>query len=127
MRSLLARARSGRGGGRIGLILTLIVLAAIVYALVKYVPVRIQRAEFIDYIEEKTRTMIALQGTEEQLMEDILTYAKREQIPVGEDGVHIDVGEKGITVKAHYVIVQELIGGKEWRHVIEIDKEIPRI
>jgi len=127
MRSVLERARSRRGGGRIGLIITLIIVAAIVYALTKYVPVRIQRAEFLDYIEEKARAMVALQGTEEQLVDDILEYAKREGIPLQEEAVTIDRSESRVVVKVHYVVVQTLIGGKEWRHDIQLEKEIPRV
>jgi hypothetical protein len=127
MRPAIARARTERGSGRIGVILSLIVVAAIGYALMKYIPVRVQRAEFVDFCEEKTRNMIALQGTEEQLQIDILDYAKKNDIPLTEDTLVIDQGEKVVRIRAHYVIVQPLIGGKEWKHFIDIDKEVPRI
>jgi hypothetical protein len=93
----------------------------------KYIPVKIQRAEFVDFCEEKARNMIALQGTEEQLQLDILDYAKKNDIPLTEERLTIVSGEKVVRIRAHYVIVQPLVGGKEWKHDIDIDKEVPRI
>lgn len=119
--------RGQAGEGRIGLIIGLLVVAGAIYFLKLAVPPRIQKAEFADFIEQKTRTFVVNQITIEQLTTSILDEAKRLEIPISEESLTIDDTESRVRVRAKYTITQDIIGGKTWVQVHEIEKEVPRL
>jgi hypothetical protein len=119
--------RGQHGDGKIGAIIGLLVLIAIGYTIAKWLPVRTQKAEFGDYIERTARRMIVMEISEDQMTQDILGYAKKEGIPLTEEGLSVDNREREVVIKAHYTLDIKLIGGKHWLEVCDVQREIPKV
>ena len=121
------RSRRQRGEGRLGLIIAILVCATIGYVLWKVVPLRIANSEFGEYVENQLRMYSINEEKEVDLIEHVLAEAKKQGIPITEDDIHIDEGERKIIARIHYRIVQPIIGGKEWIHDYDIEREVPKI
>jgi len=78
-----------RGEGKLGLIVLLIVLAAIVFVLVKAVPPRVNAYELNDFIEQYGR-QDSWRKTPEQMRRDILSKAKDLKLPLTAKDIKIN-------------------------------------
>ena len=114
-------ARWQRGGGKIGAIIGVLVLVTIGYLIVKWVPVRTQKAEMTDFIERATRRYAINELKEEQLIQLILDEGKKDGLQLEEGDVRVDNREDKVIVSVRYTAVIHLIGGKEWpqKYIIE--------
>jgi len=82
-----------RGGGKINLIITLLVLGAIAFSAVKIVPVYVSNYEFQDAIQ--TESKFALTGypkkSTEDIRDDIYKKAQELDIPTTRDAIKLNV------------------------------------
>jgi hypothetical protein len=82
-----------RGGSKLNVILVLVLLGAMIFAIVKVVPVYFANFQFQDAIQ--TEAKFALTGypkkSLDDLREDIYKKAQELDIPVTRDGIRIDV------------------------------------
>ena len=124
---MITRSGQQRGEGRLGLVIAIVVCATIGYVLWKVVPLRIANSDFGEYVENQLRMYSVNEEKETDLVEHILAEAKKQGIPIVEGDIHIDEGERKVMAKIHYRIVQPIIGGKEWIHDYDIEREVPKI
>lgn len=89
-----------RGDGKIGLIVMILVLAAITYVLVKVVPPRINAYEFKDWLDGYTRND-CWQRTPDQMKKDLLQKADILELPIKPEGINID--RQGANIRIHVV------------------------
>lgn len=89
-----------RGGGKIGLILMIVLLAVVIFVLVKVVPPRINAYEFKDFIEVYSRTD-SWQRAPDQIKKDLIEKATALDLNVSEKDITISKG--GGTIRIHVV------------------------
>lgn len=118
--------RDQRGEGKIGLILVVLVLVSVGYLAIKWVPVRTQNAEFVEFVERAGQRFSIGELNEETLVAAILEYATREHIPVTEPNVNIDARQDKVIISVKYHVDIPLVGGKTWTQNYDIRTETPR-
>lgn len=87
---------SERGEGKLGLIVLLIILAAIVFVLVKMIPPRVSAYELNDFIEQYGR-QDSWRKTPEQMRKDILEEATQLSLPL--KAKDIKINRKGASIE----------------------------
>ena len=98
---------SERGDGKLGLFIMILVLAAIVYVLVKVVPPRINAYEFKDYMETYARTE-SWSRSPEQIKKDMLQKAVMLDLPITEKQIEVNKGNAAIEIKATFDVPVDL-------------------
>lgn len=119
--------RGQAGEGRIGLIIALLVVAAVIYLLMLMIPPRITNAEMEGFVEQQTRQYVVNQISLDQLEKNILAEAARLEIPLQEEAININDSPGAVRVSFKYSIVNTLIGGKEWAQEFDVNEEVPRL
>lgn len=96
-----------RGGGKIGLIIMLLLLAAVIFILIKVIPPRVNAYEFKDYIEVYSRTD-SWQRNPEQIKKDLVEKARLLDLPVTEKDLTVNKGSGNIMIKAVFDVPVDL-------------------
>ncbi|HTZ74040.1 MAG TPA: hypothetical protein VMB47_08970 [Candidatus Aquilonibacter sp.] len=107
----IARGRaSQRGGSRLSMIITLAILAAMVFAAVKIVPVYFANFEFQDAINSESQ--FALTGYPKRSQDDIQdeVYKKAQQlgIPAKKDDIHVIMTSGTVSISLDYTVPIDL-------------------
>ena len=101
---------SERGGSKLNLILTLLVLGMMVFAGVKVVPVYFANYQFQDAIESESR--FALTGypkkTTEDVRDDVFKKAQELGIPANRDAVRVALGNGTVDIGLDYSVPIDL-------------------
>ncbi|MEW5805866.1 MAG: hypothetical protein AB1756_00675 [Acidobacteriota bacterium] len=92
-----------KGEGRIGLIITLVIIAIAVFVAYKIVPVKVKTYEFRDTMREEAR-MASLRKSADETMQILLDKAKELGLPITRRNLVVNRTEKSITIKAKYMI-----------------------
>jgi hypothetical protein len=96
-----------RGDGRVGLILTIIVVSASVFAAVKIIPAKMRAYEFGDYIREEAQKA-AWSKDEALLRKHILEKARSLELPVNDKNLKVEFAPGEIRVSADYQLTVDL-------------------
>ena len=115
-----------RGGGRIGAIIGLLLVVTAIYLAVKWIPVRTQRAEFTEYMEQVTRRFAINEINEQQMIESVLDYAGKEKIPLKEEDVTSSVSDQKVSLRVKYDYPIKLVFGKTWVQHADLYAETKR-
>ncbi len=101
---------SQRGGSRLNLIVTLAIMAAMVFAAVKIVPVYFANYEFQDAINSESQ--FALTGYPKRSQDDIQqeVYKKAQQlgIPAKKDDIHVIMTTGTVSISLDYTVPIDL-------------------
>jgi len=89
-----------RGDGKVGLIIMVLLLAAVVFVLVKVVPARVNAYEFKDFMDTYARND-SWQRTPDQIKKDLLQKAVMLNLPITEKEITVD--KPGATIRIHVV------------------------
>ncbi len=89
-----------RGDGKLGLIVMILLLAVVIFVLVKVVPARINAYEFKDFMETYARND-SWQRTPEQIKKDMLEKAVGLDLPITEKNITVD--KPGSTVRIRVI------------------------
>src|SRR5690348_13509393 len=99
-----------RGGSRLNLIITLVILGSMVFAGVKVVPVYFANYQFQDAIESESR--FALTGYPKKsigdIRDDVWQKAQELSIPVQKDDIQVDVTNGSVTISLDYSVPIDL-------------------
>jgi hypothetical protein len=99
-----------RGGSKLSLILTLIIVGALGFTAVKIVPVYVEAYQFQDSIEAESR--FALTGYPKKSVEDIRDdiYKKSQEldIPVRREDIHVNVTNGSVEIGTDYSVPIDL-------------------
>src|SRR5579859_2467628 len=102
--------REERGGSRMNLILTLLIIGSMVFGAVKVVPVYFANYQFQDSIESESR--FALTGYPKKNMDDIrddvLQKAQELSIPVQKDEIQVNVTNGAVSIAVDYSVPIDL-------------------
>lgn len=99
-----------RGGSKLNLIVTLLILGSMIFAAVKVVPVYFANYQFQDAIESESR--FALTGypkkSIEDIRDDVWQKAQELSIPVQKDDIRIDVENTSVSISLDYAVPIDL-------------------
>jgi anionic cell wall polymer biosynthesis LytR-Cps2A-Psr (LCP) family protein len=106
-----------RGGSKLKLIMTLAILAAMVFGAVKIVPVYFANYQFQDAIESESR--FALTGypkrSPDDIRDDIMKKAQELDIPLQPDNIQVTVGNGTVDIAVNYSVTFDL-AVYNWTH-----------
>ena len=99
-----------RGGSRMNLIITLLILGSMVFVGVKVVPVYFANYQFQDAIESESRFALTGYPTKsiEDIRGDVWQKAQELSIPVQKDDIRIDVTNKSVSISLDYSVPIDL-------------------
>lgn len=116
----MVRLNPRHGQGKLGCILWLLVLLAVVGIAAKLIPIKIKSAEFHDYMEEQV--MFAGRAGTETLRKRIMGRAKDLEIPLDKKNLIVERRGGRIRIRATYTIPVELPGYTydwDFEHIID--------
>lgn len=116
----MVRLNPRHGQGKLGCILWLIVLLAVVGIAAKLIPIKIRSAELYDYMEEQA--MFAGRAGTETLRKRILDRAKDLELPLDKKNLKIERRGGRIQIRATYTVPVELPGytyNWDFEHIID--------
>jgi len=100
-------SRRERGDSKLPLIIMVLLLAAIIYVLVKVVPPRINAYEFRDFMETYAR-MDVWSRTPEQAKQDLLDKAKTLDLPITAKNISVERKGSRIAVRVQFDVPIDL-------------------
>ena len=119
----MARMRSSLGEGKIGCIIWLLALIAVVGIAAKLIPVKIRSAELYDFMEEQA--MFAGRRGPEQLKKSILNRAEELELPLTKKNLSIKRTGGRIRMRATYTVPVEFPGYTyHWKFEHVIDRPV---
>ena len=99
-----------RGGSKMNLIITLLILGSMIFAAAKVVPVYFANYQFQDAIESESR--FALTGypkkSIDDIRDDVWQKAQELSIPVQKDDIRIDVENTSVSISLDYSVPIDL-------------------
>ena len=116
----MARLHTRHGQGKIGCILWLLVLAAVIGIAAKLIPIKIASAELSDFMEEQA--MFAGRKGPEELKNRILSRAAQLDIPLKKKNLEVKRLGGRIRMRATYTIPVEFPGYTyywDFEHIID--------
>jgi hypothetical protein len=101
-------SRRERGEGNLGCLVGLIFLALAIFVAYKMIPVKVKNADLRQTITDEAKS--AGSHRDEQIMANILSKAKENNLPVTENDVKIQRANSAITVEVDYTVPVEFPG-----------------
>lgn len=99
-----------RGGSRMNLIITLLILGSMIFVGVKVIPVYFANYQFQDAIESESR--FALTGYPKKsitdIREDVWQKAQELSIPVQKDDIQVDMTNGSVSISVDYSVPVDL-------------------
>jgi len=99
--------RRERGEGKLGLFIMLIIVAAIIFVLVKAVPPRVNAYQFKDFMTQYARED-CWNRTHDQMVKDLLDKAEKLNLPITSKNIKIVRSGAYITMEAHFDVPVDL-------------------
>jgi Domain of unknown function (DUF4845) len=105
------RQRSGdRGGSRLNMILTLLILGSMVFAGAKVIPAYFANFQFQDAIESEARFAIANKKDADEIQADVWRKAQDLSIPLGKkEDIKVMANQASISIATDYSVAVDLI------------------
>jgi len=99
-----------RGGSKLNLILTLLVLGSIVFAAVKIVPPYFANYQFQDAIQ--TESKFALTGypkrSQDDIQDEVFKKAQELEIPIRRDDIRVEMTNTQVSISLDYTVPIDL-------------------
>jgi len=116
----MSRLQFRHGQGKVGCVLWLVVLLAVVGVAAKLIPVKIRSAELYDFMEEQA--MFAARTGTEEVKKRILLRAEELEIPLDKKNLSVERRAGRVRMRATYTVPIELPGYTfEWsfEHILD--------
>lgn len=117
--------RGQRGDGKIGAVIAILVVALVIHVGVKFIPFRVQAAEFEKAVERRLERLAGNLTSEEEFLEGVRTDAEQMEIPLKEENLTIELVGATYKVKASYEVVLGMIWG-DWVQSVDVERERPK-
>jgi hypothetical protein len=112
---LSLRWRDESGKNSIRGVIALLLIAGMVYAGIKFLPVRAAAYQFNDAIRDEVVFAGSRRSTDDQIMSDLLDRATILGLPIKRENITIlRSGRKYIIIEANYTVVVDLLGGYQY-------------
>jgi hypothetical protein len=99
---------SMRGTGRVGCAIWAVLFVAIVYVLVKVVPVKMKTSQFLDAMTEQA-SFGSIKG-DKSIHDELYRKARDLDLPIRAQDILVTRTPSTVTVKVHYVIPIDFLG-----------------
>jgi cell division protein FtsL len=110
--SSLETLRSGRsaerGGSRFKVMMTLAILACMVYVAVKVVPVLLSEYQFQDGLQSIARFGTAERHTADQIQKEVVDEAQKNDLPVQPEDVKVEANNGNVRIAVDYSVTVDL-------------------
>lgn len=100
----LTTSDSQRGGSRTNLILTLLVVAFIIFSAVKIIPAYVNNYELQDAMESEARFAIANHKLEQDIRQDMWQKMQALDIPAKQEDLRVAINNGDVTISLNYSI-----------------------
>jgi len=104
----MARLQYRHGQGKIGCILWLLVLLAVIGIAAKLIPIKVRSAELYDFMEEQA--MFAGRKKPDEIKKAILNRAKELELPLTKKNLEVKRTGGRVRMRATYTVLVELPG-----------------
>jgi hypothetical protein len=108
-----------RGDGRIGFLISLVLLGVGAFVVAKVVPVRVNAYEFRDFIQEECR-FAATRNHDEEIYKRIFDKARELKLPLDKKNLHMERTMREMVISAKY---DQTIDLKFTKYVYKFDHE----
>jgi hypothetical protein len=115
-------ARAERGDGKIGAIIAVLVVALAIHVGMKFIPFKVQVAEFEQKVEEKFTELAGNVIGEEDFMDAVLARAEEMQVPISEDNVQLELVGSTWKLAIDYEVVLGMVWG-DWVQQVDLRLE----
>jgi hypothetical protein len=97
-----------RGGSKLNTILTLLILASLIFTGVKIVPAMFAKFQLQDAIETESRFAIVNHKGEEEIREDVWKKMQELGIPATKEAIRVTVQQRDVTISVDYTVPVDL-------------------
>jgi len=104
-----ARLGGEHGGGRLKALVSVAVLAAMIYTGVKVIPLLVNNYQFQDAMQSTARFASVNRQTNEDIRAAVLKEAQNEDIPVQPSDIHIKGDSQHVEISADYSVTVDLM------------------
>lgn len=99
-----------RGGGKLNLLLTLVIVGGLVFSAIKIIPVYVNNYQLQDSMETEARFAVANRTTPVQIREDVWKKVVELGVPAKQDNLKVTYGQDGvIQLSLDYTVSIDLI------------------
>lgn len=99
-----------RGGSKLNLIITLLILGSMVFSAVKVVPAYFANYQFQDAIESEARFAIANKKEADDIRDDVWRKAQDLSIPLpAKDDIKVSVDRASVSIAMDYMVPVDLV------------------
>ena len=102
------KRRGESGAGRIKAIIWTLILAALAYVGFKVTPILINEYEFQDDISNLARASTINRHTPEQIRDDIMKIAQKDDVPAEEDDIKVQAANGNVKIDVNYSVTIDL-------------------
>ena len=92
-----------RGEGRMGVVISLLILAGLIYMGFKYIPVMVNTYSFRDYMEEEAR-YAAIRKGDEDIRNRLYERARELTLPVEKSNIQVQRSRHKVTISVKYMV-----------------------
>jgi hypothetical protein len=108
---MLKKQSSMRGEGKVGVVISIIVVVAILYTAFKVIPVLVKTYDYAEKVETLSRRAGGLaKTTEDDIRKRLLREAERLELPVRGEDIRIRITDKRLKVEVKYAVPIDLAG-----------------
>jgi Domain of unknown function (DUF4845) len=97
-----------RGGGKVNLLLTVLVVGALIFAAIKIVPAYVNNYQLQDSMETEARFAGANRKAEADIRQDVWKKVEELGIPAKQDDLRVSMAEGAVQISLSYTIPIDL-------------------
>lgn len=100
---MITKRNRERGEGRMGAVISLLILVCLIYLGFKYIPVMVNTYSFRDYMEEEAR-YAAIRKGDEEIRNRLYERARELALPVEKSNIQVQRSRNEVTISVKYMV-----------------------
>lgn len=100
---MITKRNRERGEGRMGAVISLLILVCLIYLGFKYIPVMVNTYSFRDYMEEEAR-YAAIRKGDEEIRNRLYERARELTLPVEKSNIQVQRSRSEVTISVKYMV-----------------------
>lgn len=100
---MITKRNRERGEGRMGAVISLLILVCLIYLGFKYIPVMVNTYSFRDYMEEEAR-YAAIRKGDEEIRNRLYERARELTLPVEKSNIQVQRSRNEVTISVKYMV-----------------------
>jgi Domain of unknown function (DUF4845) len=107
--TVVPKFHSERGAGRVKAIIWTLILAGLVFACVRLIPVFVNQYEFQDGMQTIARFATVNRQNPEQIRDAVLNEAEKDSIPVSAEDIKVEAVRGNVRINVEYSVTVDLL------------------